>query len=152
MTQEKLSVASEPTQTVAKVSATKVLGYKLFTITFIDVPGYSREEDVEEWTSRLARDIEERHEEYHARKKDAEYVDGRVHLCLFFMREFSQCEAAVVNLVQSVTNVVPVLAKFDLLTSGAISTLKKRIERVSKIEGINWLDCYQISQVTFCLP
>eukprot|EP00826_Nyctotherus_ovalis_P024587 TRINITY_DN1899_c0_g1_i2.p5 TRINITY_DN1899_c0_g1~~TRINITY_DN1899_c0_g1_i2.p5 ORF type:complete len:111 (-),score=28.43 TRINITY_DN1899_c0_g1_i2:503-835(-) len=100
----------------------------------------------------LVRDIEERHEEHHRRKKDAEYVDGRVHLCLFFMREFSECEAEIVKLVQKVTNVVPVLTKFDLLTSGAVSTLKKRIERVSKAEEINWLDCYQISQVSFYLP
>lgn len=137
---------------MVKISATKILGYKEFIITFVDSPGYSKSEDLELWVTPIIEHIKSSHIEYHNRKEDPLYNDSRIHLCLFFMRGFTESEVSVLKEIQKVTNVVPVLTKIDLLTSGEINTLKKRIRRVSSNEEIDWLDCYKISQVTFCLP
>ena len=151
MKEEELLISSKSTKAITKVSGTKILGHKFFTITFVDAPGYSSTDDLDLWLTPIINYIEKNHVEYHSKKKDTEYKDSRVHLCLFFMKNFTEHEVKILKKIQKVTHIVPILAKVDLLTSGELNTLKKRIRRISKSENISWLDCYKISQVTFCL-
>lgn len=151
MKEEELLISNNTTQAITKVSGIKILGHKFFSITFVDTPGYYSTDNLDLWLIPLIDYIEKSHVEYHNRKKDPEYKDSRVHLCLFFMKNFTEQEAKVLKKIQKVTHIVPVLAKVDLLTSGELNTLKKRIRRISKSEEISWLDCYKISQVTFCI-
>ncbi|KAK3609330.1 hypothetical protein CHS0354_024872 [Potamilus streckersoni] len=118
-------------------------GIKL-KLTVVDTPGFNDSISAEESWLPVVQYIDRQFEQYYKAESGVNrknIMDTRVHCCLYFISPYGHglkpTDIAVLKLLHNKVNIVPLIAKADMLTKAEVKRLKERIIKEIKENRIN---------------
>ncbi|KAL3856595.1 hypothetical protein ACJMK2_011330 [Sinanodonta woodiana] len=118
-------------------------GIKL-KLTVVDTPGFNDAINAEESWLPVVHYIDRQFEQYYKAESGVNrknIIDTRVHCCLYFISPYGHglrpTDIAVMKLLHNKVNIVPLIAKSDVLTKAEVKRLKERIMKEIKENQIS---------------
>lgn len=133
-----------PTKSICHNRASKVEGGLNVHLDLIDTPGYGTWGRFEEWLRTIGEFIKEENLRYVSTKeRERKAEDTRIHLCLYFLEgpRIKQNDLSALHSLQSLVNILPILAKADAFTPMEIVQVKLEIIQQCAEAGLRLFDC-----------
>lgn len=133
-----------PTKVICHNKATKNEGGLNLYLDLIDTPGYGTWGRFEDWLLTIREYIKSENLRYlYAKSKENKTDDTRIHLCLYFLEgpRVKQADLAAMHSLQSLVNIIPILAKADAFTPMEIVQVKLEIVQQCAEAGLRLFDC-----------
>lgn len=133
-----------PTKAICHNRASKIEGGLNVHLDLIDTPGYGTWGPFEEWLRTIREFIHEENLRYLVTKeRERKAVDSRIHLCLYFLEgpRIKQNDLSALHSLQSLVNIIPILAKADAFTPMEIVQVKLEIIQQCAEASLELFDC-----------